>query len=206
MVGIYLPTFCLKEKIMQILRVGSPNLSYNIPHLKAHTKFYLDGVEFHPPNTDVDHSFIQIPPVKDKFENYTVTEGILLYIDEEESSSTNTRQPRVDANGEPIPSDVKAIESGLKNKLARYQKYIDFTRGKKQVTKLNGEVVTGPLTKKEEKEVTVEEVDYTWEDFLLEVFNVTDPELWLHQEKKATTSQLETPEHTGTRIGISRVL
>jgi len=171
---------------MQILRIGSPNLSYNIPHLSPGTKFYLDGEEYHPPNTDVDHSFIQIPPVKDKFDNYTVKEGILLYIDEEVASSTNTRQPRVDENGVPIEHDVKAIASGLKNKLARYQKYVDFTRGYKEVKK--------------------EQVPYTWEDFLLEVFNVTDPELWLHQEKKATTSQLETPEHTGTKIGISRVL
>ena len=191
---------------MQILRIGSPNLSYNIPHLAPGTKFYLDGEEYHPPNTDVDHSYIQIPPVKDKFDNYTVKEGILLYIDEEEASSTNTRQPRVDANGVPIEHDVKAIALGLKNKLARYQKYVDFTRGYKEVRKLNGEVVTEQLSKAKEKEVTVEQVPYTWEDFLLEVFNVADPEFWLHQEKKATTSQLETPEHKGTRIGISRVI
>lgn len=191
---------------MQILRIGSPNLSYNIPHLSPNTKFYLDGEEYHPPNTDVDKSLIQIPPVKDKFDNYTVKEGILLYIDEEVASSTSTRQPRVDEYGVPIAHDVKAIESGLKTKLARHQKYVDFTRGYKEVRKLNGEVVTEQLSKAKEKEVTVEQVPYTWEDFLLEVFNVSDPEFWLHQEKKATTSQLETPEHKGTRIGISRVL
>jgi hypothetical protein len=191
---------------MQILRIGSPNLSYNIPHLSENTLFYLDGEPYSPTIVDVNRSYIQIPPTKNKFDEYLTKEGILLFLDEAVDSSTATRQPRVDENGVPIPSDVKSIESGLKIKLARFQKYLDFKQGYKEVKTLNGEVVTEPISKKSEKDVVVEQVPYTWEDFLKDIFGVEDTELWLHQEKKATTSQLMEPEHKGNRIGIGRLL
>lgn len=159
---------------MQILRVGKPNLRYNIPFLSPTTKFFLDGVEFHPDEKQYQESYIGIAPKKNKFGEYEFVEGILLVVDEERLRDTESSR---DANPE-VPTDAEAIKKNKAMRKKRLKKYEDYVGGKQTWAEL--------LATPEEQGG----------------FGITDVEVWLHNEAKGTVSTLENPKPQGKTTGL----
>lgn len=159
---------------MQILRVGKPNLRYNVPLLNPETKFFLDGVEFHPDEKQYQEAYIGIAPKKNKFGEYEFVEGVLLVVDEEKLRDTESSR---DANPD-SSTDADAIKKNKAIRKKRLKLYEDFIGGKKTWAEL--------LATPEEQGG----------------FGVTDVELWLHNEAKTTVSTLETPKPKGTQTGL----
>jgi hypothetical protein len=160
---------------MEIKRVGSPSINYNVHDLKEETKFYLNGEPFFPAVRNYANAFISIPPVDEGFGEVKFKEGILLIVDESKLEDLTVRDTYNDVDHKRFKKEEKALKANLDYRKKRLELYNDFKAGK-----------------------------LTWDEFLEKAFSITDSAKWLREQKSLTHYPLRPRNNNPNQLMISR--